>query len=161
ILEGAQVTREGLFDAMRAATVLHVAAHGAHRVDAPHLSYIQLEDGRLTAGDLFQRTLSASLITLSACDSGQAVIQVGDDPVGLARGFLAAGARSVLVSLWQLEDNCALALMRRFYEKLADGAPKAGALRSAQLSWLQEADGRFRHPFYWGGLQLVGDVGPL
>ncbi len=161
IIQGEDATRERLRAAMEQATLLHIAAHGAHRPDAPQLSFIQLEDGQLCVGDLFRVALSASLVTLSACDSGQLVVRAGDDPVGLARGFLAAGARSLLVSLWQLEDGCALRQMGEFYRRLAAGANKVAALRAVQCDWLASETGRLRHPFYWGALQLLGDDGPL
>ncbi|MGB0388041.1 MAG: CHAT domain-containing protein [Ardenticatenaceae bacterium] len=160
-LDGVKATKEALLKMMGTRGVLHIAAHGEHRPDRPELSHIQLEDGQLSMVDLFQQSLQNSLVTLSACDTGQAVVRAGDDPVGLWRGFLAAGARSLLVSLWQLEDQSALRLMRNFYQKLAAGTPKVAALRSVQREWLTHAKGRLRHPFYWGALQLIGDDGPL
>ena len=160
-LDGAAATKEALLKIMGTRGVLHIAAHGEHRPDRPELSHIQLEDGQLSMVDLFQHSLQNSLVTLSACDTGQTVIRAGDDPVGLWRGFLAAGARSLLVSLWQLEDKCALHLMRNFYQKLMAGIPKVAALRSVQYEWLQNAEGRLRHPFYWGALQLIGDDGQI
>lgn len=161
LLEGEGATKRELTAQMPHASLLHIAAHGEHRADAPHFSHIQLEDGQLNFSDLFLLSLRASLVTLSACDTGQVVVQVGDDPIGLWRGFLAAGAQTLLVSLWQLEDASALQLMRHFYERLVSGTPKVAALRSVQQAWLAEAEGRFRHPFYWGALQLIGDDGPL
>jgi CHAT domain-containing protein len=162
LLSGENATKEKLLQYIsKNGGVLHIAAHGEHRPDRPELSHIQLKDGQLSMVDLFQRSLHYSLVTLSACDTGQAVIRAGDDPVGLWRGFLAAGARTLLVSLWQLEDQSALKLMRNFYEKLMAGLPKVAALRSVQQEWLANAEGRLQHPFYWGGLQLIGDDGLL
>ncbi|MBA3534413.1 MAG: CHAT domain-containing protein, partial [Ardenticatenales bacterium] len=161
LLEGKTATRAALLELMRGANILHIAAHGEHRPDAPHFSHIHLEDGLLNAADLFLLSLRASLVTLSACDTGQVQVRAGDDPVGLWRGFLAAGAQSLLVALWQLEDESALQLMRHFYETLMASVPKVAALRSVQQAWLASAEGRLAHPFYWGALQLIGDDGPL
>lgn len=161
VFDGEMARKESLYSVLGRSGVLHIAAHGEHRPDHPELSHIQLEDGPFSLIDLLQHTLHHSLVTLSACDTGQVVIRAGDDPVGLWRGFLAAGARSLLVALWQLEDQSALQLMQRFYEALARGVPKMAALRSVQQAWLRTAEGRFRHPFYWGAFQLIGDDGPL
>lgn len=161
VFDGEMARKESLYSVLGLSGVLHVAAHGEHRPDHPELSHIQLEDGPFSLIDLLQHTLHHSLVTLSACDTGQAVIRAGDDPVGLWRGFLAAGARSLLVALWQLEDQSAFRLMQRFYEALARGVPKMAALRSVQQDWLHTAEGRLRHPFYWGAFQLIGDDGPL
>ncbi len=159
--DGVSATKDALLKMMGTTGILHIAAHGAHRPDRPELSHIQLEDGQLSMVDLFQHALHNSLVTLSACDTGQTVIRAGDDPVGLWRGFLASGARSLLVSLWQLEDKSALHLMKSFYQKLVDGMPKVAALRSVQCEWLEQAEERLLHPFYWGALQLIGDDGYL
>ncbi len=161
VIEEEAVTRARVRAALQDAAVLHIATHGEHRSDAPHFSFLQLEDGQLCVGDLFHLSLPASLVTLSACDSGQMVIRAGDDPVGLARGFLAAGARSLLVALWQLDDTCTPQLMEHFYQHVMAGIPKGEALRLVQQQWLAEAEGRLRHPFYWGALQLIGDDGKL
>lgn len=159
--DGQAATKDALLKMMGTTGILHIAAHGAHRPDRPELSHIQLEDGQLSMVDLFQHALHNSLVTLSACDTGQTVIRAGDDPVGLWRGFLASGARSLLVSLWQLEDKSALHLMETFYQKLVEGMPKVAALRCVQCEWLQQAEERLLHPFYWGALQLIGDDGPI
>lgn len=158
---GPEATWEALSRALREATVLHIAAHGEHRPEAPQFSHIQLDDARFCLTDLFYHSTRASLVTLSACETGQTVIRAGDDPVGLWRGFLAAGARSLLVALWKLEDDATLELMRHYYQRLAAGQAKLAALRAVQLEWLAGATGARRHPFFWGALQLIGDDGPL
>jgi CHAT domain-containing protein len=99
------------------------------------------------------------LVTLSACETGLVEIRAGDDPVGLWRGFLAAGARSLLVALWQLEDGAAQTLMRNYYQKLNSGTSRSLALRDVQREWLKTADEAQQHPFYWGAYQLIGDDG--
>ncbi len=141
------------------AQILHIAAHGQHRLDQPDLSYLQLADGQLYADDLLQQDLSYELVTLSACETGRANVAAGDELIGLGRGFLYAGAGALLVSLWQVADASTMPLMERMYEALRAGVSKADALREAQQSILAE-DAQL-HPAFWGAFQLVGDASPL
>lgn len=160
-LHGAEAKKESVLTLLNSRGVLHIAAHGAHRPDHPELSHIQLSDGQLTLMDLFRHTIHKDLVTLSACETGMAVIRAGDDPVGLWRGFLAAGTRSLLVALWQLEDAISEKLMTAYYKKLSQGVTRVCALREVQQEWLTKAEGRYLHPFYWGAYQLIGDDGPI
>lgn len=139
--------------------VLHIAAHGEHRLDQPDLSYIQLGDGQLYTDDLLQHDLSYELVTLSACETGRANVAAGDEPIGLGRGFLYAGAGALITSLWRVTDDSAIGLMERFYGALRRGESKAAALRDAQRAMLAEEPQL--HPAFWGAFQLVGDAGPL
>ncbi|MGQ0605091.1 MAG: CHAT domain-containing tetratricopeptide repeat protein [Anaerolineales bacterium] len=139
--------------------VLHIAAHGQHRLDQPELSYLHLADGQLYADDLFQQDLSYELVTLSACETGQAQVVVNDELIGLSRGFLYAGAGALILSLWPVADWAALKLMEPLYRQLRAGVSKAGALRAAQLALLTEH--RQRHPAHWAAFQLVGNPAPL
>jgi CHAT domain-containing protein/tetratricopeptide (TPR) repeat protein len=139
--------------------ILHIAAHGEHRLDQPDLSFIQLADGQLYTDDLLQHDVSYELVTLSACETGRANIAAGDEPIGLGRGFLYAGAGALLVSLWQVADMTAASLMEHVYQALSTGASRAAALRQAQCAMLAEQPQL--HPALWGAFQLVGDAGPL
>jgi CHAT domain-containing protein len=139
--------------------VLHIAAHGEHRLDQPDLSFIQLADGQLYSDDLLQHDLSYELVTLSACETGRARVAAGDELIGLGRGFLYAGAGALIASMWRVADETALELMGRLYAALRDGASKAAALREAQRGLIAERPGL--HPAFWGPFQLVGDARPL
>jgi tetratricopeptide (TPR) repeat protein len=139
--------------------VLHIAAHGEHRLDQPDLSYIELADGQLYTDDLLQQDMSYELVVLSACETGRANVAAGDELIGLGRGFLYAGAGALITSLWRVADGTTARLMERLYTALAGGAAKASALRAAQLAAL--ADAPDAHPAFWGAFQLVGDAGPL
>lgn len=147
--------------ALRAAPsqVLHIVAHGEHRLDQPELSYIQLADGQLYTDDLLQHDLSYELVTLSACETGRATITAGDELIGLGRGVLYAGAGALLVSLWRVADATTVGLMEQIYLGLRAGASKAAATQAAQCAVLR-ADPHL-HPAFWGAFQLVGDAGPL
>lgn len=93
------------------------------------------------------------LLTLSACNTGSAVAVGGDELLGLVRGFLLAGARSLLVTLWEIDDTSTLDFMSRFYREVSIGLGLADAARQAML----EIRKRYPHPYYWAPFLLIGD----
>ena len=117
------------------------------------------EDGFLTCLEVFRMEIPADLVVLSACETAKGRIFRAEGIVGLTRAFMAAGAPSVLCSLWRVDDEATRALMVRFYElwRPADGSPgiaAAAALRRAQAHVRsQEA---WRHPYYWAAWVLWG-----
>jgi CHAT domain-containing protein len=136
------------------ADLIHLAAHGVSRLDAPLFSYVRLADGHLTAPDCFDLELDCALVTLSACESGRGLIAPGDEQIGLPRAFLYAGARAVVHSMWRIDDRATQRLMTDFYGALRAGASRGGALRQAQLASLRSEGS---HPFVWAGFVLLGD----
>ncbi len=139
--------------------ILHIAAHGQHRLDEPDLSYLQLADGQLYSDDLLQQNLGYELVTLSGCETGRANVSGGDELIGLGRGFLYAGAGALLASLWKVTDDHTLSFMMHMYQALFAGESKAAALRKAQQKML--AEDPELHPAFWGAFQLIGDACPL
>ncbi len=139
--------------------ILHIAAHGEYRLDQPDLSYLQLADGQLYTDDVLQHDLSYELVTLSACETGQANVAADEELIGLGRGFLYAGAGALILSLWGVADHSTTDLMQRMYGALRRGESKAASLRNAQKSILAER--RDLHPAFWGAFQLIGDDSPL
>jgi CHAT domain-containing protein len=143
----------------RHAPVVHLATHAEFRADNPLFSGLQLADAWLTTLDIFGLELAASLVTLSGCHTGRSVVGGGEELLGLARAFFAAGAASLLLSLWAVEDSSTAEFMAMFYRRLAAGDTKAAALRSAQVAFIDDA--RYHHPYYWAPFALIGDTGPL
>ena len=142
--------------------IIHLATHGKSRLDAPNFSYVRLSDGQLNAIDAFSLDLKeCELVTLSGCETGLALSSGGDEQLGLGRAFLAAGATSLIMSLWPVEDNATNELMIRFYQNLLKGASKVQALRRAQCDLLQSEAPYLAHPYFWAAFRLVGDPGPL
>jgi len=147
--------------------IVHFACHGYADERRPMESALALsagpgDDGLLSAWAVCERLrVDADLVTLSACDTGLGQVLRGEGLVGLTRAFQFAGARTVLASLWPVNDEGTAELMRRFYANLKGGDPKDEALRKAQLSLLGEggkrAAGPFAAPYHWAAFQLVGD----
>lgn len=142
--------------------IIHIATHGQSRLDAPNFSFIRLADGQLNAIDAFSLDLQAcELVTLSGCETGLALSGGGDEQLGLGRAFLAAGASSLVISLWPVEDNVTNELMKLFYRYLLQGESKVRALQSAQRLLLRDTSSVHTHPFFWAAFRLVGDVAAL
>ena len=117
--------------------IIHFASHAELKEDEPLASAILLaksdkEDGRLEVREIFGMDLKASLIVLSACETGLGKLSSGDELVGLTRAFIYAGTPSVVASLWNVEDSSTAALMGSFYKNLKT-MTKVEALRQAQL----------------------------
>jgi len=132
--------------------VLHLACHGQFRSDNPLFSALRLADGWFTVRDAYGLKLDKALVTLSACETGANVVAPGDELIGLARGFFSAGARSVLLSLWMVDDETTDQMMVDFYEQTRRGHSLSASLRAAQLKMLAERP----HPFFWSPFVLVG-----
>jgi len=114
------------------------------------------DNGLLQAWEIFEKVrLDADLVTLSACDSGLGREMAGEGLIGLTRAFQYAGARSVLASLWKVDDISTAELMKRFYGHLKGGKPKDEALRLAQLDLI--GTGRYAQPRDWAAFGLAGD----
>jgi CHAT domain-containing protein len=140
--------------------ILHIATHGQYRLDQPDLSFLELADGQLYADDLLQQDMSYELVTLSACETGQANVAADEELIGLGRGLLYAGAGALILSLWQVSDSTITqAFMERLYTALRTGSSKAAALREVQLVILKRQP--HLHPAFWGAFQLIGDASPL
>ncbi len=169
VLTGSAASESVVRSSLSNAWVVHLATHGlAYGTEARvRDSYVALapgagQDGLLTLGELIDDDslrLTADLIVLSACQTGLGEAREAEGTVGLQRGLLAKGARSVLVSLWSVDDAATRLLMERFYTHWLsdDGRPtlsKAEALRLAQGD--VRAETRFANPRYWAAFQLVG-----
>src|SRR5262249_31989458 len=102
--------------------LIHIATHGFFREDRPLFSGVRLGDTFLTLYDLYRLTLPADQITLSGCSTGLNVIAAGDEVIGLMRGLLYAGARSLLLSLWDVNDRSTSAFMSAFYLRFLNQA---------------------------------------
>jgi CHAT domain-containing protein len=160
-----QATLAGVQRGVLECRTLHVAAHGDFRADNPLFSGLALADGWLTTLDIFNLRLRASLVTLSACQTGRNVVGGGDELLGLMRAFLSSGAASLVLTYWAVEDRSTAQLMETFYQKLARGQTKGQALRCAQLQFLQGQDEQesagYSHPYFWAPFFLVGNAGDL
>jgi CHAT domain-containing protein len=172
-------TVANLADAAGETDVLHLATHGLFRPDNSFFSAIKLADGWIDVREIYRLRLRAQLVVLSACESGVGEVRAGDEVVGLARGFLAAGTRNLIASLWNVHDRSAANLMQHFYQVLQgesgqrcmeqdgmeqDGMEQDGdaldggsvrpasALRQAQIAALRAG----ALPYFWAPFFAIG-----
>jgi len=153
VLQNDAATRAAFVGNSSQSSFLHIATHAVFRQDNPMFSSFKLADGWFTALDLFSMTCQTNLVTLSGCQSGMSEVTGSDDLLGLMRGFLYAGARSLLVSLWNVNDASTAALMESFYREWPRSHSKSMALRKAMLSVRKD----YPNPFYWAPFLLVGN----
>ncbi len=162
---GADATEERAKTVGRDAQVLHFATHGFADEQFPLESGLALatppagdkdrDNGILQAWEIFESLrLDASLVTLSACQTGLGKELAGEGLLGLTWAFQYAGARSVLASLWEVDDAATAELMRLFYGHIGRGVPKAEALRLAQVELLRRRP--TAAPYFWAAFQLMG-----
>ncbi|MGB0564596.1 MAG: CHAT domain-containing protein, partial [Spirulinaceae cyanobacterium] len=145
--------------------ILHLATHGCIQDDA-RLSGLALsfyeqngneaKNNRLTLQDIYNLELNAELVVLSACQTGIGDDIAGEGVVGLTSGFFYAGAKRVVVSLWNVNDQATSDLMSDYYRRmLEEGKDPNQALRQAQLN-LWNSD-EFAAPFYWAAFTVQGE----
>jgi tetratricopeptide (TPR) repeat protein len=152
VFVGAHATARALSDHARLSRYIHIAAHGEFRSDNPMFSSVRLGDGHVNVLDLYRLRLNAELVTLSGCSTGVGSIVGGDELVGLERGLMHAGARAVLLSLWEVHDSSTAVFMHHFYEKLGSALHCAAAVRQAMLRLKQD----WPEPQYWAPFVLAG-----
>lgn len=178
-LVGIEATEEVLLSIGEEVVVLHIAAHAHLDDEFPLNSAIVLsmpegfppdrENGLLQVWEIFEKVrLNADLVVLSACETALGEEQGGEGLIGLTRAFQYAGARTVIASLWKVNDQATAELMIRFYKHYLSGLPKDESLRQAQMELIRgpievvnlkgEKEMRdFSHPYYWAGFQVYGD----
>jgi len=140
--------------------VIHLVAHGFYDDRNWQRSALLLqpdengrEDGFLQANDIYGLKLRPELVVLSGCQTGTGYLQKGEGLTGLASAFFYAGAQSILMSLWNVNDKATSVFMASFYRHYASGMGKAESLRRAKLKMLNSS---YRHPFYWAPFVLQG-----
>jgi Uncharacterized protein conserved in bacteria len=145
--------------------IVHFATHGLMNDEHPELSGLllslvneagQTEDGFLQLHEIYNLNLPVDMVVLSACETGLGKKVRGEGLIGLTRGFMYAGARRVVASLWQVSDPSTSKLMKYFYQAmLKEGMPPAAALRAAQLKMFKQPERQ--SPYYWAAFELQGD----
>jgi CHAT domain-containing protein len=151
-LVGDQATLAQLKAHAPQADVLHLACHAQFRSDNPRFSALHLHDGALSVEWAEQLGLQAATVVLSACETGLATTDAGDEMVGLVRGFLVAGAARVVATLWPVNDEATANFMGHFYAHLATGQAPSQALQAAQAQTRRTRP----EPYFWAAFTLHG-----
>jgi CHAT domain-containing protein len=152
VLNGESANIAAFVEAAPEFDLIHMACHGQFRGDNPMFSSLHLSDGWITARDISLHKLRSCVVTLSACETGLSQVYAGDETLGLVRGFLIAGASSLIVSLWTVNDSAAVPLMRDLYTELQRGATPAASLQKAQANFIKRGE----HPYLWAPFVAIG-----
>ena len=161
-LTGEDATKEAVLQRIASVALIHIAAHGRKKtgeiVLAPDPRWgsktLMEKDYILNMSDIQAVKLRARLVVLSCCHSGQGPVS-SEGVVGMARAFLFAGARSVLATLWAIDDEATMMFMKSFYEQLASGESASVALQRAMKCLRDSHD--YSAPKYWAPFVLMGD----
>lgn len=155
-LIGRDASAANVISACPSAGLIHLACHGRYSRRFPLASGLRLADRWLTVHDIYGLRLNADLITLSGCETGRSTVEGGDELLGFVSGFLAAGARSLLVSQWQVNDAWTAEFMGGLYRMYYNSVPTSGLwgslLRDQQRAMKTECG----HPLLWAPFVLVG-----
>ncbi len=151
---GVAATRAALEHAASRAAVLHVAGHAVYRALHPEFSALRLADGCFNARDFAALDLRGATVVLSACETGPRGVGASDETLGLVRGLVHAGARTVLASLWRVDDRATTQEMGNLYDAWSTTRTLGQAWREAQVrTAVTEQD-----PFLWAAFGLYGDA---
>jgi CHAT domain-containing protein len=135
-----------------------VLPHEVQGIDQPALVLAHpSQDGFVTMADVFNLSLDADFVALSACSTGEGARDPGDGISGMTRAFMYAGTPAISVTLWQVDDAAAPQISAPFFAAMSVDVPPSEALREAKLKMLRSGDPRFRHPYAWAPTVIFGD----
>jgi len=168
VLSGKKALKSTFLNTAKNYDILHLAMHTLINDSIPMYSKLVFSsDGSdsekmfLNTSEIYELNLKASMVTLSACNTGTGVLKKGEGIMSLARGFVFAGVPSVVMTLWSVEDETGLQLMKAFYTYLSAGLPKDEAMQLAKLDVLNSANMIKSHPNFWSAYIVTGDTAIL
>ena len=142
--------------------ILHLAMHSEINNENPDLSRLDFNDDHLLISELYNETINAQLVVLSACETGSGQIINGEGVQSISKAFTYTGIPCTVVSLWKVDDEATSKIMSQFYRHLKNGKAKDQALRNAKLDYLNSTEEEaLKHPYYWAGFVITGNISPL
>ncbi|MEP7197341.1 MAG: CHAT domain-containing tetratricopeptide repeat protein [Saprospiraceae bacterium] len=165
VLLGKNATKKKFQDLASQYKILHLATHGYANQVSGEFSFLafagiekDLDNRLLTVAELYNFSLRADLVVLSACETAIGEQQRGEGIISMARAFAYAGAKSIIASLWKVNDKSTMEIMDNFYKELKAGNSKSKALTISKRTYLMNNPGQGSHPFFWAGFIPVGDM---
>lgn len=153
---GAKAVKETFMKEAPVYNILHLAIHGVGKDDDIYNNYLQFRDKKLYAHELYGYRLNANLTVLSACETGYGKVFTAEGVYSIARAFFYAGSKSLLMTLWPINDGESVPLIREFYKSVEQKEYASRALRMSQLEYLENVDEYAAHPRFWAGFVLWG-----
>lgn len=168
LLPGKKASKQNFLDLSNNYDVLHLAMHTQINDDNPLYSRLVFHPDRdsvdlftLSTYELYNLKLDASMVVLSACNTGSGSLQQGEGVMSLTRGFIFAGVPSIVMTTWEVQDEAGAMLMDRFYYHLRMGTSKDESLRLSKIEFLAESNLLKSHPYFWSSYVLIGDTSSI
>ena len=170
VLKGENASEKNFKQEAAGKDILHFATHAQVDPDNETKSCLFLigeadpfkdDDGKLYINEITDEDISAQLVILSACNTGNGKLSSGEGIMSLARAFRYAGAESLMMSLWLANDQSSLPIVTKFVENIKNGMTKDLALQQSKISFLSKADPMMQDEFYWAGFQINGNIDPM
>ena len=163
-----QATKEMFEKISSSYRIVHLATHGNANDkigDYCFLAFAEQKDSLdnelLYVRDIYNLSLNADLVVLSACETGIGELKRGEGIVSLSRAFAYAGAKSMVTTLWDVNDKSTKYIMEGFYRQLRKGQPKDKALWQAKIDYFTRAKDELAHPYFWSAFIPIGDMSPV
>lgn len=168
-LLGNAADKEALLKNAGKCNILHLNTHGKADDKVGDFAWLgfrrpgdSLAFDKLYVKDIYNLSLNADLVVLSACETGIGELKRGEGIISLARAFAFAGAKSIVTSLWSVDDKSTGELMQLFYKNLQNGLGKDEAMSKAKKDFRNANKGaKYAHPFFWAGFIPIGDMSPI
>ena len=142
--------------------IVHLATHATCNDSLPFESSIHFQEASMPIYELYHLEQNLDMVVLSACETGAGQLRKGEGIQSLARAFLQSNCKSVITSLWKVNDEQTPKIMSQFYQNIFDkGQTKTAALATAQRSYLESNPISYAHPFYWATFIQIGDTQAL
>lgn len=169
VLLGQEASKKNFLEQQAAYQILHLATHGKANSDAGDYSFLAFsesdaaadEEALLYVKEVYNLSTNADLVLLSACETSAGELQRGEGVASMARSFSYAGARSLIATLWSVDDQATRDLVGLFFENIDQGLPKDKAIQLAIHSFLDNSGQKYAHPYYWASFLPVGNMEPL
>ncbi len=165
---GDQATKTNFMLALKNPAVFHLAMHSMSDSANSQYSYLMFDthnnspdESKLYNYEISLTRIKSPMVVLSACNSGTGTLYHGEGLMSLARGFILAGASSVIKTGWEVNDEVSSTIISRFYYHLSKGKQKNEAMRLAKLDYLRESLPVYTSPYYWAAYQVLGDNSPI
>ena len=165
---GDNASKSNFIEALNTPAILHLAMHSLTDTSNSKYSYLLFDQDKdsLNVGILYNYEISISkinspMVVLSACNSGTGKLCSGEGIMSLARGFILAGASSVIRTKWEINDETSSSIIKSFYYYLSKGKPKDEALRLAKLNYIRSNPPAYSNPYFWAAYEVLGDNSPI
>ena len=162
VLLSENATEKQFKDNASQSSIIHLSTHSFLHKDQPLIVFSQnktdMEDGFLETGEILQLKLNSDLVVLSSCRSGLGAVDEAEGVIGMQKSFFEAGAKSIVVSLWDVNDKYTSLFMKTFYKYLSEGFDKSESMQKAKIFFKKNYSA---NPYYWSAFVLSGDVSKI